>query len=423
MLTGRLDLSWPLRVAVAVLAAGSGVIHLVMVPSHMGEWVPEGAAFALAGWLQLAVAVWVLVRPDRAVLWVAVISSSAMVALWALARTAGLPLGPNAGTAQAAGTVDLTCVVLEMLLLAVAGLALARPDFGRDWDQRALVAATAMPVVVVVLTTSALASPSARDHAHARAGGETTDVALAADGHDHSQDGPSATPIGDDKGLSLLSNGHHHAMSYHPLDPATQSALDAQLAVTREVAAAFPTVAAAEAAGYRRAGPYSPGLGAHYTRANAAALNSEGVMSDEALRNPMGLLFTGNEPDDRIAGFMYYSSSAVEPVGFVGTNDTWHVHTSICLKIGPDGIDAPFGADRAATDEQCAQVNGMMLQTTQWMTHVWSVPGYENGPEGIFAEVNPALACSDGTYYQRPPERWIDNLLNTCSSIEASSPV
>lgn len=423
MFTPRLDLSWPLRVAVAVLAAGSGVIHLVMVPSHMGEWAPEGVAFALAGWLQLAVAVWVLVRPDRAVLWVAVVSSSAMVGVWAVARTAGLPFGPNAGVSGSAGTVDLTCVALELALTVVAVVGLVRPTLGQQWDQRALVAATAVPVVIVVMTTGALASPSARDHGHGQSPGDTVGVALADDGHGHTPDGVSLTPIVDDKGLALLSNGHHHAMSYHPLDPATQAALDAQLAVTREVAAAFPTVAAAEAGGYRRSGPYSPGLGAHYTRANAASLNAEGVMSDEALRNPMGLLFTGTGPDDRIAGFMYYSSSAVEPFGFVGTNDTWHVHNSLCLTIGPEGIDAPFGADHAATPEQCAQVNGMILESTQWMTHVWSVPGYENGTEGIFAEVNPALACSDGTYYQRPPERWIDNLLNTCSSNAAGAPV
>ena len=31
-------------------------VHLAMVPSHWGEWAPEGAAFAVFGWVQLALA-------------------------------------------------------------------------------------------------------------------------------------------------------------------------------------------------------------------------------------------------------------------------------------------------------------------------------------------------------------------------------
>lgn len=407
--------SWPLRVAVSVTAAGAGIIHLVMVPSHLGEWAPEGWAFAVAGWLQLALAVVVLIRPTRAVLGVAAACSAVFVAAWAVSRTTGLPFGPESGVAEAAGTVDLACVGLEVAMALAAVTALVRPSFGGDWDHRVLVAASAVPVAVLVLTTAALASPSARDHAHGHDDGAT---GLAADGHDHSHDA-GVTTVGDDKGLALLSNGHHHAIEYHALDPATQAELDRQLAITREVAAQYPTVADAVAAGYRRSGPYTPGLGAHYTRPNAAALNADGVLDDDDLRNPLAIIYTGTDPTDRVAGFMYYSTSKVEPVGFVGTNDVWHTHTNICITNGPDGIDAPFGADHGATKEQCDAVHGSLMASTQWMTHVWSVPGYDDGPESVFAEVNRHLACSDGTYYQRDPDRWVDNLLNTCTSNEA----
>ena len=47
------------------------------------------------------------------------------------------------------------------------------------------------------------------------------------------------------------------------------------MAITKEVAATYPTVASVEAAGYRRAGPYSPGLGAHYTKVGPNELNSD----------------------------------------------------------------------------------------------------------------------------------------------------
>jgi len=57
-----------------------------------------------------------------------------------------------------------------------------------------------------------------------------------------------------------------------------------------------------------------------------------------------------------------------------------------------------------------------MLDSTQYMVHVWSVPGYNNVEAGVFAEVNPALDCADGSYWQLPPSQWPDNLLNVCES-------
>jgi hypothetical protein len=38
------------------------------------------------------------------------------------------------------------------------------------------------------------------------------------------------------------------------------------------------------------------------------------------------------------------------------------------------------------------------VATTQYLLHVWTVPGYSN-PLGVFAHANPALTCGDGTYY------------------------
>ena len=35
---------------------------------------------------------------------------------------------------------------------------------------------------------------------------------------------------------------------------------------------------------------------------------------------------------------------------------------------------------------------------------------------GVFAEVNPALDCADGSYWQLPPSQWPDHLMNVCES-------
>jgi hypothetical protein len=130
----------------------------------------------------------------------------------------------------------------------------------------------------------------------------------------------------------------------------------------------------------------------------------------------MALMYDGTGPDARIAGLMYYSTSAVEPEGFAGRNDAWHYHERVCVRYTASGVDAPFGMDNESTDAQCASVGGTVTARTHWMVHVWAVPGFDGVEGGVFAQVNPALACPDGTYHERPPEEWASNPLNSCRS-------
>jgi hypothetical protein len=243
---------------------------------------------------------------------------------------------------------------------------------------------------------------------------------VAADGHTHGGAAPAATAAAattvDDRGLSLLTNGHHHQIRELPMSPATTEALKRQLAITQQVARRYPTVADAMAAGYRRAGPYSPGLGAHYTRTDAAGLNFDGVVDNNDLRHPLAIIYDGNLPTSEVAGFMYYATTDAPPQGFAGDNDVWHYHENICIKPGPNGIDSPFGADLPVTDAMCSQVGGFMLESTQYMVHVWSVPGWNNVDGGVFAEVNPALDCADGTYWRLSQSEWADHPLNVCEA-------
>ena len=396
------ELATPVQMLIAALSGAAGVIHLVMFPSHLDEWALEGAGFALAGWLQIAVAVLILLRPSRLLLSGSIVAGIALVALWTLSRTAGFPFGPHAWHAETAGFVDVTAVAIQTALIGVCALLLARPSFGNAWNGSDRFVTYAFAIGVLVLATAALASPSARDHAAGSHGA-----------HAHG---------GDDKGLSLLTNGHHQEIVQYEIDPVTEEILTEQLDETREVARMYPTVADAEAAGYRRAGPYSPGLGAHYIKYGPAEANADGIVDGDDALHPLAIIYDGTEPGSPIAGFMYYSMAAEEPQGFVGPNDTWHYHENVCIKMAPTGeIDAPLGADREVNEAQCAAVGGSLLTTTQWMVHVWSVPGYDNVDGGVFAEVNPALACPDGTYYQRPVDEWVDNLMTTCRATTAQA--
>lgn len=407
------------RTTLAAALLGAAVIHFAMVPQHMTEWAPEGIAFIVTGWVQVALAIGVVIRPKRWMLAATIAASVVFIAAWAITRIWGAPFGPNSGFAQPSSYVDLACVILEAAAVVVAAAALWRPQFATNWRTEGIVFASIIPVAVLVLATTAVASPSASHHAHggnACPKGQKPNAELVADdGHAH--DPSACVPDIDDKGLSLLTNGHHHEIRNDPLDPATQAEIDRQLAITREVAAQFPTLADAAAAGYRRAGPYSPGLGVHYTRSGMAELNPAGTMTDEALRHPQSLIYAGTDPSSPIAGFMYYSMSKIEPTGFPGTNDTWHYHSNVCIKRTAAGTEAPFGADRGdVTVDMCKGVGGVMLNTTQWMVHVWSVPGWENDSGGVFAEVNPKLGCSDGTYYRLSDEELVAMPINSCQS-------
>ncbi|MDQ1467432.1 MAG: hypothetical protein QOH10_1847 [Actinomycetota bacterium] len=427
----RFDLGADTRVFLAAASAGAGAIHLAMVPAHWAESIPEGLGFAICGWLQLAFAAFVLTRPSRALLRFGIVLNLAAIAAWIVSRTAGLPFGPNSGHAEIAGFVDITCVAFEGALVVACAVLLVRPLLTARFARGGLAFAGIAGLGVLALTTAALASPGARNHAAHSHGGAAAGAGAAhthgsgagtAAGHTHGT--PAAA---DDKGFSLLHNGQHaHSTMLHVLDAATSKALAAQLAVTREVARKTPTVADALKAGYQRVGPYFPGIGAHYMKAigkpgggfNATTLNFDGVVDDNDLRNPLMVIFDGTKPTSKVAGFMYYSMAPYEPAGFIGRNDTWHFHEQLCLKYTPQGIDVPYGLDNSATEAQCAKVGGIMLKASQYMLHVWSVPGYEMSAQdgGVFGEANPKLACADGTYYELPLPEWASHPLNVCKA-------
>jgi hypothetical protein len=385
----------------AALLVGAGAIHVAMAPSHLGESAVEGAGFLAAGWAQLLLAAAVLLRPTRRVLAAVAGTGVALIAAWVVSRTAGLPFGAHSGHAETVSFVDGVCVALEAVavLVAVARLAGLAPGL-----RRSLVLAVVGGLGALALSTAAVASPAARDHAAGSHGAHGADGAEAgagaADGHSHG----AAAAEGDDLGFSALSNGHQHEHDEEPLTPEETVQLAQELAATAQLVEKYPTIADAEAAGWRRAGPFSPGLGTHYQGPNYV-MNTDGDMDPEDLQAPM-LVYDGLGPDAKLAGFMYLAYGRdTAPEGFTGPNDVWHYHEHVCIKTAPDGgIDTPFGADlEGVTEAMCTEAGGTWIDNTGYMAHVWNVPGYES-PDGMFTELNPRITCPDGTYHRIPIE-------------------
>jgi hypothetical protein len=220
-------------------------------------------------------------------------------------------------------------------------------------------------------------------------------------------------PEGDDRGWSTVENGVQHAggpdVPLAKLPPDVRTELRRQLALTMDVVRKYPTVKDAEAAGYRRAGPFMPGLGTHYVGGRTARTTA---MTDEEILHPSSLIYDGNKQDSPIAGMMYMAGTTApalkEPLGFAGPNDHWHYHTGICLVPGPNGAREALGADGSITKENCATRKGQWVAATNYLLHVWTAPGYSN-PLGVFAHVNPGVTCGDGTYYTDAHD-----ITNTC---------
>ena len=201
----------------------------------------------------------------------------------------------------------------------------------------------------------------------------------------------------DDRGFSKLENGMEHGHAFpQAISKTDRTELARQLVLAREVALQYPTVADAERAGLHRAGPFAPGLGAHYINYANAGGDADGVMSDEDIRKPIAWIYDGTHPDSHVSG-LFYTRGMQDATGFAGPNDTWHVHRDICIVQGANGIDTPLGADHSTTKAECDAIKGSLLKQTGYLLHVWVVPGYES-PQGVFSHLSSTVTCDDGSY-------------------------
>ena len=95
--------------------------------AHFREYVLFGLFFALVTPLQVLWAGLAIRRPwDRRLLAVGAIGSAAIVAVWVVSRTVGLPLGPERLSAEPVGLKDVLASSSEVLLAVIIGLTLLR---------------------------------------------------------------------------------------------------------------------------------------------------------------------------------------------------------------------------------------------------------------------------------------------------------
>ena len=123
----RVETAALIRTSAVVLVLGAAAIHLIHAPIHFEDAALYGWFFLLTGSVQLGAGL-VLLKPRSRAFYLAAASFSlSIIGLWAITRTAGIPVGLRAGIVEPAGAPDLAAAALELLTAALLlGLASAR---------------------------------------------------------------------------------------------------------------------------------------------------------------------------------------------------------------------------------------------------------------------------------------------------------
>jgi len=350
------------------------------------SWM-HGTFFAVVAWLQISWGVAFLVSPTRKLLAAAAIGNTVVIATWLMSRLWGVPVGPDPWTTEPVALVDALATGFEVAIVLVSLGVLLRPAVAQRTVRPAvgLAGIGVTGLAIAVVSTMALSPAFASEHAHGGSEDDDHAEAAAAGDHDHASGEAAAGGEGNS------GHGHRGPVPWTPLDETTRTTLAGQVAQANAVTLAYPTVAAAEAGGYRRITPYVPCIAAHY-------LNSGILDGTFDPAHPEILLFDGTDPDSQIVGLSYlaFTGPDTPPEGFAGGNDPWHVHRQLCL--GGGGV---LG-DENATEEDCTSRGGRVVPLEGlWMSHMWNVAGWDSR-WGLFSSEHPDLGGRIGDINAAP---------------------
>ena len=81
---------------------------------------------------------------------------------------------------------------------------------------------------------------------------------------------------------------------------------------------------------------------------------------------------------------------------FAGVDDVWHYHSDVCVVLGPEGIEAPLGADRSSTQAQCDEFGGFLDDAAtaglapDLLLSTWDLRPFTDDSEFLVAVLRPA---------------------------------
>lgn len=111
----------------ALLVLVSSLIHSAQIVPHFEQYWLYGAFFAVAATWQAIWAARIFGDPlNRRVLVTGIVGNVALIVVWAISRTAGVPIGPQGWHPEALSAVDVLSKLDELAAVVLMALVLAR---------------------------------------------------------------------------------------------------------------------------------------------------------------------------------------------------------------------------------------------------------------------------------------------------------
>lgn len=121
--------------AAAVFSSVAGIIHAYYMPEHFEMWVGYGVFFLVVTVCQVLLSLVLLAfRPvPRLVIWAGILGNAAIIIMWLISRTSGLPYGPMIGEVEEIGVLDLTSKIAELaVIICLIVLSRMKMEFGAN---------------------------------------------------------------------------------------------------------------------------------------------------------------------------------------------------------------------------------------------------------------------------------------------------
>jgi hypothetical protein len=352
----------PLSVTLAFSSIAAAAIHFAVVGEHFDVGLLHGLFFVTVAWAQVLWALAVLIAPRPAVLTAGIAGNAAIVLVWALSRTVGVPVPPDPWTPEAVGVADLVATGLELVVIAGSVVALRRPRAVAASSVAAGSVTVAIGLALALIGSAAIANVGEEEHAHASgAAGEAE--------HEHAAG---------ESGSAAHSDGHV-TVATGEIDPA-------QIDLVRRSMKPYQDVEVAFEDGWLSEHEDWPEVGSHFYRGGDWA-GSFPARPGVDLLDPEFLMYSKLLSGDEweLVAVAYVADKAVYPEPPAELSGAeWHEHVWTCKADGEELEEDEWGPISRA---ECDEMGGTWSPGGVWMTHVWLI----DNPAGVTAESNPAL--------------------------------
>jgi hypothetical protein len=151
---------------VAGLSIVAGAIHAVAMIEHFSHYWLYGVFFLALTYGQVLWGIALLRRRvgERALV-AGAVANVAIVAVWVVSRTLGVPLGPDAGRPEVVGAMDVAAT-LDQIVLAAYVAAIVRPRLRTGRGLRSLMGAHRMRIAIALGSASLFAALLGGHHHH-----------------------------------------------------------------------------------------------------------------------------------------------------------------------------------------------------------------------------------------------------------------